>query len=243
VTLLAVESLVARHGLLQAVRGVTLTVEQGETLALVGANGAGKTTLLRAIAGAHRPAAGRVVYDGADVTSTPAHRRVALGIALVPEGRRVFGDMTVEENLLVAAGKARPGPWSVEAVLEAFPLLAPLRRRRAATLSGGEQQATAIGRALVTNPRLLLLDEVSLGLAPVAVDAVYRSLGTLTAAGVTLVLVEQDLTRALRAAGRVVCMLEGRVVLEGRSGELTREQITRAYFGLRRPAPAQEVEA
>jgi branched-chain amino acid transport system ATP-binding protein len=230
VTLLAVERLDARHGLLPAVREVSLEVEQGETVALVGANGAGKTTLLRAIAGAHRPHAGRIVFDGADITSVPAHLRVRRGIALVPEGRRLFPQLTLEENLRVAAG--REGVWNVERVLEAFPLLAPLRQQRAASLSGGEQQATAIGRALMTNPRLLLLDEVSLGLAPRVVDDVYASLASLQEAGTTMLLVEQDLGRALRAASRVVCMLEGRVVLEGAAAELSREQVTEAYFGL-----------
>jgi branched-chain amino acid transport system ATP-binding protein len=233
VTLLSVERADARHGLLPAVREVSLAVEQGETVALVGANGAGKTTLLRAIAGAHRLHAGRVVFDGADVTRVPAHRRVRLGVALVPEGRRLFPDLTLEENLRVASS-ARSGDWDVERVLEAFPLLRPLRRRRAATLSGGEQQAAAIGRALMTNPRLLLLDEVSLGLAPLVVDALYTSLASLQESGTTMVLVEQDLGRALRVATRVVCMLEGRLVLEGRAGELSREQVTDAYFGLAR---------
>jgi branched-chain amino acid transport system ATP-binding protein len=163
---------------------------------------------------------------------------VRTGIALVPEGRRLFPGLTVEENLLVAAANGRPGPWDVDAVLDAFPLLRPLRRRRAASLSGGEQQATAIGRALVTNPRLLLLDEVSLGLAPVAVEAVYASLATLLEGGATIVLVEQDLRRALTVATRVACMLEGRIVLEGARGELTREQVTSAYFGLREAASA-----
>jgi branched-chain amino acid transport system ATP-binding protein len=233
VSLLAVESLEVQHGLLRAVREVSLEVEEGETLALVGANGAGKTTLLRALAGAHRPAAGRILFDGDDITRLPAYTRVARGIALVPEGRRLFPALTVEENLLVARASGRTGAWDVERVIEAFPILAPLRQKRAATLSGGEQQATAIGRALMTNPRLLLLDEVSLGLAPIAVDAVYRSLETLIAGGATLVIVEQDLARAMRVAGRVSCMLEGRIVLEGRTRELTREQITEAYFGMR----------
>jgi len=157
-----------------------------------------------------------------------------MGIALVPEGRRLFAALTVEENLLVAARGGRDGRWTVETVMDAFPMLARLRKRRAATLSGGEQQATAIGRALVTNPRLLLLDEVSLGLAPLAVDAVYESLARVIAEGATIVLVEQDLSRATGVADRVVCMLEGRLVLEGARGELSREQITDAYFGLRR---------
>jgi branched-chain amino acid transport system ATP-binding protein len=233
-TLLEVEALDARHGLLQAVRQVSFAVDEGETLALVGANGAGKTTLLRTIAGAHRPAGGRVLFEGRDISSLRPYERVRMGIALVPEGRRLFPGLTVEENLRVAGAARRSGPWTVDAVLEAFPMLEPLRGRRAASLSGGEQQATAIGRALMTNPRLLLLDEVSLGLAPVAVDGVYRSLATLIERGTTLLLVEQDLARAMRVAGRVACMLEGRIVLEGARDELTREQVTEAYFGLRR---------
>ena len=233
-TLLEVDGLVASHGLLQAVRGVTLEVAEGETVALVGANGAGKTTLLRAIAGAHRPGAGRILFDGEDITALAANRRVRRGIALVPEGRRLFPGLTVEENLRVAAAARRRGEWTVERVLEAFPLLDHVRRRRAASLSGGEQQATAIGRALMTNPRLLLLDEVSLGLAPIVVEEVYRSLGRLSETGTTMVVVEQDLGRALRVATRVVCMLEGRFVLEGATDELTREQVTEAYFGLER---------
>jgi branched-chain amino acid transport system ATP-binding protein len=240
VSLLSVEHLDLRYGLLEAVRDFSLSVGDGETVALVGANGAGKTTLLRAIAGAHRPSGGTIVFDGVDVTRMRAHRRVQLGIALVPEGRRLFPGLTVEENLLVAAQRRRPGRWTVDTVIEAFPLLERLRHQRAATLSGGEQQATAIGRALIANPSLLLLDEVSLGLAPAAVEAVYRSLASVIAEGATIVLVEQDLTRAASVADRVVCMLEGRIVLEGARGELTREQITEAYFGLRR---AQAVDA
>ena len=237
--LLEVEELDVRHGLLQAVRQVSFEVADGETLALVGANGAGKTTLLRAIAGAHAPAGGRVRFDGRDITKLAAHQRVKLGIALVPEGRRLFPNLTVEENLRVAGGAGRSGMWTVDRVLEAFPLLEPLRRKQAVSLSGGEQQATAIGRALMTNPRLLLLDEVSLGLAPVVVEGVYRSLASVIEGGATVILVEQDLGRAMGVADRVACMLEGRVVLEGNRGELTREQVTEAYFGLRRKeAPA-----
>ncbi len=235
-TLLALDQLDVRHGFLRAVRDVTFEVAEGETVAIVGANGAGKTTLLRAIAGAHRPAGGRIRFDGADITPVPAHRRVALGIALVPEGRRLFAGLTLEENLLVARRARRPGPWDVEAVVAAFPLLGPRRKTRAANLSGGEQQAAAIGRALMTNPRLLLLDEVSLGLAPAMVDAVYRSLQKLIGGGTTIVLVEQDLTRALSVATRVICMLEGAVVVDEPAAGLTRERVVDAYFGLRRTA-------
>lgn len=235
-TVLDVDELDCRYGLLQAVRGVSFEVAQGEIVALIGANGAGKTTLLRAIAGAHRPHAGRVTFDGADVTRLPAHRRVSLGIALVPEGRRLFPSLTVEENLRVAAVGKRRGRWNVQAVLDVFPLLQPRLKIPAANLSGGEQQAVAIGRALMSNPRLLLLDEVSLGLAPVVVDAVYRSLVNVISEGVTVVLVEQDLTRALQVAGRVICMLEGRVVLQGEARSLDRDRVVDAYFGLRRAA-------
>jgi branched-chain amino acid transport system ATP-binding protein len=233
VSLLEVRSIDAQYGLLKAVRSVSLTIDEGETRALVGANGAGKTTLLRTIAGAHRPAAGSVIFDGVDITRVPAHRRVGLGIALVPEGRRLFPGLTVEENLGIARAR-RGGAWTVERILDIFPMLRERRTQRAATLSGGEQQATAIGRALMCNPRLILLDEVSLGLAPLAVAAVYDSLRLLIAGGTTVVLVEQDLGRALGVASRVTCMLHGEVVLEGVAQDLTREQITAAYFGTQR---------
>jgi len=233
-TLLEVDRLDAHHGLLHAVRGVSLSVAEGQTLALVGANGAGKTTLLRTIAGSHRASQGRILYDGADVSSLPAHRRVRRGITLVPEGRRLFPEMTLEENLLVAGRTGRKGDWSLERLYETFPMLGRLRKKRAATLSGGEQQATAIGRALMTNPGVLLIDEASLGLAPVAVDQIYQSLAAVVETGMTLVLVEQDLGRALAVASRVACMLEGRIVLESAARDLTREQVVEAYFGLRR---------
>jgi branched-chain amino acid transport system ATP-binding protein len=234
VSLLAVEQLDARHGQLQAVRDVSLAIEEGEILALIGANGAGKTTLLRAIAGAHRISGGRIVFDGRDLSSARANRRVGLGITLVPEGRRLFAGMTVEENLLVGAASGRRGQWNVDTVLDAFPMLRPLVKRRAGDLSGGQQQATAIGRSLMSNPRVLLVDEVSLGLSPVAVDQVYASLRAVIGSGATIVLVEQDLGRALRTATRIACMLEGRIVLEGRANEVTREDVIEAYFGLKR---------
>jgi branched-chain amino acid transport system ATP-binding protein len=233
-SLLAVENLVVRHGLLQAVRGVNFTIERGETLALVGANGAGKTTLLRAIAGAHQPTAGRVLLDGADITGVPSHKRVGMGIALVPEGRKLFVQMTVEENLLLGKTAGRPGDWSVERVLDTFPNLKPRRHAKTGHLSGGEQQATAIGRALMSNPELLLLDEVSLGLSPLVVDRVYASLQGLISSGTTIILVEQDLNRALSVSDKVICMLEGRVALEGPSKGVSRDEVTKAYFGLHR---------
>jgi branched-chain amino acid transport system ATP-binding protein len=233
VTLLAVDRLEARHGQLQAVRGVSLTIERGETIALVGANGAGKTTLLRTIAGAHPLTGGRILFKGNDVGARPAYARAALGIALVPEGRRLFSRLTVEENLMLARSAARAGPWTIDAVMEAFPNLQARRRSLAASLSGGEQQATAIGRALMMNPELILLDEISLGLSPLIVDRVYAGLESLKSLGVAMILVEQDLKRAMAAASRTICMLEGAVMIEGTTGSLTREQVTEAYFGLR----------
>lgn len=231
-TLLQVDSLQARHGLLIAVRDLSLTVREGETVALVGANGAGKSTLLRTIAGAHRASTGIVRFDDEDISGLSSHERVRRGLALVPEGRRLFGDLTVRENLLVAGRHARAGRWNLDTVLQAFPMLVPLRDFRASSLSGGQQQATAIGRALMTNPRLLFVDEVSLGLAPVAVDAVYDCLASLIDTGSTVVLVEQDLSRALAVADRVICMLNGRVVLEAATSDVSRAEVTEAYFGV-----------
>lgn len=231
-SLLSVEDLVVRHGLLQAVRGVSFSIKRGQTLALVGANGAGKTTLLRAIAGAHPPAAGRVTFDGADLSGLPSHKRVGMGIALVPEGRKLFVEMTVEENLLLGRTAGRPGDWTVQRVLDTFPNLGPRRRAKTGHLSGGEQQATAIGRALMSNPELLLLDEVSLGLSPLVVDRVYASLQGLISSGTTIVLVEQDLNRALSVSDKVICMLEGRIALAGDSKSVSRDEVTKAYFGL-----------
>ena len=201
-SLLSIDALDIRHGLLQAVREVSFQVEQGETVALIGANGAGKTTLLRGIAGSHRPSRGQIRLDGTDITKMPTYQRVAMGIALVPEGRRLFAAMTVEENLQIARASGRKGEWTVDRVMETFPMLKARRNARCGTLSGGEQQATAIGRALMTNPRLLLLDEVSLGLSPLAVNLVYKSVEALIASGATIVLVEQDLNRALKVANR-----------------------------------------
>ncbi|WP_027520566.1 ABC transporter ATP-binding protein [Bradyrhizobium sp. Ec3.3] len=231
-TLLSVRELEVRHGLLRAVRGVSFDVAQGETVAFVGANGAGKTTLLRAIAGAHLPQAGRISFAGEDVTSAPSYRRARAGIALVPEGRRLFGELSVTENLLLGLSAGNRGAWNLDAVLEALPQLQPIRHALARNLSGGQQQAVAIGRALMTNPKLLLLDEISLGLSPVAVDLVYAAIAKLIAAGTTIILVEQKLDRAMSVADRMICMLEGSVVLEGKTSQLTRDQITDAYFGL-----------
>jgi branched-chain amino acid transport system ATP-binding protein len=237
--ILAVEGLEARHGLLQAVRGVTFTVAEGEIVAFVGANGAGKTTLFRAIAGVHRTRSGRILFRGADVAALPDYERVQLGIALAPEGRRLFAQMTVRENLMIAGAVGRPGRWKLATVLDLFPNLAARLDSKAAVLSGGEQQATAIGRALMTNPEVVLLDEVSLGLSPAAVGRVYESLKTLIATGATILMVEQDLQRALSVAHRVICMLEAAIVVDAPVAEMSRERITDAYFGLRRAGAAE----
>jgi branched-chain amino acid transport system ATP-binding protein len=230
-TLLEVDRLDAGYGDFQALFGVSLRVDEGETVGVIGANGAGKSTLLGAIAGVVRVAAGTIRYDGTDVAGVPAHVRVARGIVLVPEGRRLFPSLTVEENLLAGVFTRRAGPWTVARVYELFPMLARLSARRAASLSGGEQQAVAIGRALMSNPRLALLDEVSLGLAPVVVHQLYDALPHITAAGISVLLVEQDITQALSVADRVSCLLEGRVALAGAPHDLGRERLTAAYFG------------
>ena len=230
--LLIVDGLEAGYGDFQALFGVSLTVKEGETEAIIGANGAGKSTLLRAIAGQVAVTNGSIRFDGTDLVGVPPHLRVVRGIALVPEGRRVFPSLTVEENLLIGAYRSRPGAWTVSKVVELFPLLGRLLRRSAAKLSGGEQQALAIGRALMANPRLLLLDEVSLGLAPVIVKQLYEALPGILATGITLLLVEQDITRALSVADRVTCLLEGSVSLTGRPDDLNQDDITVAYFGL-----------
>jgi branched-chain amino acid transport system ATP-binding protein len=166
----------------------------------------------------------------------PSHKRIAKGIALVPEGRRLFSQMTVEENLLLGKSSGRKGEWSIDRVLDAFPNLKPRRHAKTGHLSGGEQQATAIGRALMSNPDILLLDEVSLGLSPLVVDRVYAQLQALLTSGTTIVLVEQDLARAMSVASRVICMLEGRIVLDRPAAAVTREHVTQAYFGLHRAA-------
>jgi branched-chain amino acid transport system ATP-binding protein len=231
--LLEVESADTYYGSFRALSGLDLRVAEGETVAVVGANGAGKTTLLRTITGLLDPARGSVKLAGQDLRGIPAHQRAIRGIAMVPEGRKLFPSLTVEENLLMGGYRARPGHWNLAAVYELFPLVEKLRRRRAAALSGGEQQAVAIGRALMSNPRLLLLDEVSLGLAPVVVRQLYAALPAIRGAGngTGILIVEQDVHQAMAVADRIYCLLEGRSVLEGRAGELNFEQVAAAYFG------------
>jgi branched-chain amino acid transport system ATP-binding protein len=231
-TLLSVTGLDVHYGDFQAIYSLDLSVAEGETLAVIGANGAGKSTLLKAIAGLVAPTSGDIVFDGTSVAGLPAHKRVPLGIALTPEGRRIFRSLTVEENLLVGAHAKRPGPWTLTAVYDAFPLVADRRDRLGTNLSGGEQQAAAIGRALMSNPRLLLLDEVSLGLAPVVIEQIYAALPAITSQGTTVLIVEQDVNQSMKVADRVQCLLEGRTVLEGAPAGLSREAIASAYFGI-----------
>jgi branched-chain amino acid transport system ATP-binding protein len=230
--LLDVRDLIVQHGQLRALDGISLRVSAGEVYAIIGANGAGKSTLLRTIAGLHAPTAGAVRFDGEDVTGLRPERRARLGIVMVPEGRRLFGSLTVEENLRVGATYARPGPWHIERVYELFDWMRDRRKQRTAQLSGGEQQAVAIGRALVANPRVLLLDELSLGLAPVVIQRIYGMLPQILATGLTVLLVEQDVSQALRVASHIHCLLEGRTTLEGEPGDVTAEQVEAAYFGL-----------
>lgn len=230
--LLEVRGLTAHHGQLRALADVSLQVFPGEVYAIIGANGAGKSTLMRTIAGLHRPTDGTILLDGLDVTGLRAERRLAAGIAMVPEGRRLFPSLTVEENLLVGTSSARKGPWNIDRVYELFGWMRDRRKQRAAQLSGGEQQAVAIGRALVANPRVLLLDELSLGLAPVIVQRIYGMLPDLLSAGMTVLLVEQDVSQARRVATHIHCLLEGRTTLLGSPSGLSAEQIEDAYFGL-----------
>jgi branched-chain amino acid transport system ATP-binding protein len=230
--LLEVRDLVVHHGQLRALNAISLRVFPGEVYAIIGANGAGKSTLLRTIAGLHHPTTGSVLFDGKDVTRLRPERRATQGIVMVPEGRRLFGSLSVEENLQVGATYARPGPWTIERVYEMFGWMRERRNQLTAQLSGGEQQTLAIGRALVANPRALLLDELSLGLAPVVVQRIYGMLPQILATGLTVLLVEQDVSQALRVASHIHCLLEGRTTLEGRPADVTADQVEAAYFGL-----------
>lgn len=231
-SLLEIRDLDVHYGDFQAIYSLDVSLAEGETLAVIGANGAGKSTLMKAVAGLLRPSKGDIQFDGRSMIGTPAFKRVPLGIALTPEGRKIFRSLSVEENLLVGAHTKRKGPWNLKTVYEAFPLVADRRDRLGVNLSGGEQQAAAIGRALMSNPRLLLLDEVSLGLAPVVVEQIYAALPGITAQGTTVLVVEQDVNQSMRVADRIQCLLEGRTVLEGLPSDLSREQIAAAYFGI-----------
>jgi branched-chain amino acid transport system ATP-binding protein len=230
--MLRIDRLDAHYGLFQALFGVSLEVAPGETVALVGANGAGKTTLLRAIAGAIPVRPGSLRLDGEAVGGSTERRQLLRGIALVPEGRRLFPSLSVRENLQLAATNGRPGPWTILRVLEAFPALEPLLTRPATALSGGQQQLVAIARALVCNPYFLLCDEVSLGLSPRVVVDVYRLLALARRDGMAILLVEQNVRQALIESDRYVCIQKGRVVLQGNSASADRQAVARAYFGV-----------
>jgi branched-chain amino acid transport system ATP-binding protein len=231
-TLLDVHELDAFYGDFQALFGVSLTMARGEVVSIIGANGAGKSTLLKSIAGLMPSRRDAIIFDGEAAGDVPAYARVKRGIALVPEGRRLFPSLTVEENLSIGGQLGRPGPWSVSRVYELFPALAELRNMPSTALSGGQQQMVAIGRALMSNPRLLLCDEISLGLAPIIVREIYARLPDILGEGLSLIIVEQDIAQALSAADQAYCLQEGRVVLAGAAGSLTREAISAAYFGI-----------
>ena len=229
--LLEVHALDAFYGDFQALFGVSLRVARGEVVAVIGANGAGKSTLLKCIAGAIASRRDAITFAGEPIGDRPAHAVVARGVALVPEGRRLFSSLSVEENLVIGGQLGRRGPWTLARVYDLFPVLAERRRQPSTSLSGGEQQMVAIARALMSNPTLLLCDEISLGLAPIVIRELYARLPSIVAEGSSLVIVEQDVVQALHAATHVYCLQEGRVALAGSAGTLTREAIAAAYFG------------
>ena len=229
---LATENLTAFYGDFQALFGIDVHVGRGETVAIIGANGAGKSTYLKSVVGQLSSAPEQVRFEGEPIGHLPAHEIVRRGVALVPEGRLLFPSLSVEENLRLGAYGGRPGPWRIERVHELFPVLRERRATPGTRLSGGEQQMCAIGRALMSNPTLLLCDELSLGLAPVIIRQIYAVLPVIVSEGITVVVVEQDINQALAVADRVYCFQEGRVSLQGRPGELSREDVATAYFGV-----------
>jgi branched-chain amino acid transport system ATP-binding protein len=231
-SLLEVKGIDAFYGDFQALFDVSLSVDAGQIVAVIGANGAGKSTLLKSIAGLRHPHRGEILFDATRITDAPAFDVLNRGIALVPEGRRLFPSLSVEENLLIGGQSRRPGPWTLARVYELFPVLAERRHLPAPALSGGQQQMAAIGRALMSNPQLLLCDEISLGLAPIVVREIYSRLPRVVTEGLSLIIVEQDMMQALRAASHVYCLQEGRVALQGPAHALTREAISAAYFGV-----------
>jgi len=233
VAMLETHDLTAFYGDFQALFGITFAIDEGETVAIIGANGAGKSTFLKAVAGLLPRPAAAVRFDARDIGALPAYDIVKLGIALVPEGRRLFSSLSVEENLLVGAyGRRIEGPWDLPAVYRLFPALRERRNTPSTALSGGQQQMVAIGRSLMSNPRVLLCDELSLGLAPIIIRDIYAALADIKRRGTSVVLVEQDLLHAMSVADRAYCFQEGRVSLTGRPQDLSREAVHAAYFGL-----------
>ena len=231
-SLLELKDVTGHYGDLQALFGISLSVEKGAVHSVIGSNGAGKSTLLNIIAGRMKPTSGSVIFNGEDISAVSGYKRVQGGLSLVPEGRRIFASLTVEENVKVGAYSKRSGHWNVNTVRELYPLIADRWTRLGFHCSGGELQMLAIARALMANPELLLIDEASLGLAPVVVAQVYASLEHITAQGTSVLLVEQDVSQALRASTTASVLLEGRSVLSGKSSELNREEIKNAYFGI-----------
>jgi branched-chain amino acid transport system ATP-binding protein len=230
--LLAVRGLDAFYGDFQALFDVSMEIARGEAVAVIGANGAGKSTLLKSIAGLMRSRPDAVAFEGEAIGGMAAYAVAARGIALVPEGRGLFPSLTVEENLLIGGQLGRPVHWTLGRIYDLFPVLGERRALPSTALSGGQQQMAALGRALMANPKLLLCDEISLGLAPIVVRDIYARLPAILARGTAIVLVEQDVVQALKAAQRVYCLQEGRVALSGAAKDLTREAIAAAYFGV-----------
>ena len=230
--LLKIQRLEAFYGDFQALYGLDLEIKTGQIVAIIGANGAGKSTLLNSIVGLINSRPDAIQFEGVDIGATPPYEIVARGLALVPEGRKLFSSLSVEENLVIGGQVKRPGAWNLASIYKLFPVLAERRDSPATALSGGQQQMVAIGRALMSNPKLLLCDELSLGLAPIVVREIYVHLRSIVASGVAAIIVEQDIQQALKIADRVYCMLEGRIVLEGAAKTMSREAIAAAYFGV-----------
>jgi len=230
--ILETRGLAASYGQFKALFGVDITVNAGECVAIIGANGAGKSTLMRSITGVLKNDPGMILHRGTPIGALPADQVMRRGIAMVPEGRKLFPSLSVEENLLIG-GQVRKGDgrWSLDTIYGLFPILRERRASPGTALSGGQQQMVAIGRALMSNPELLLCDEISLGLAPVVIRDIYAALPAIRQTGAAVVIVEQDIARALSVADRVYCMMEGRVTLSARASEVTRAAIHAAYFG------------
>lgn len=222
----------AFYGEFQALFDLSLTVGAGECVALVGSNGAGKSTLLKILSGLIAPRSGEISFKSKSLAGQGAEAVVRQGIALVPEGRRLFPSLTVEENVLMGAEAKRGGPWTLERIYQLFPNIAERKRNLGSALSGGQQQMVAISRALMSNPDLLLCDEISLGLAPVVVRELYERLALIRRDGMAMVIVEQDIAQASKVADRLYCLRSGRKALEGHPAKLSRQDITEAYFGI-----------